>query len=263
MNASVTQFTKNDAEAALAEVREVQQGFATSEEGVVAAVESSAPTTEQVEAFRARAQRQRQRGKRDLERRYSGVASVLTKVKLNERVIGSSFQRYFSSIENGIYVIGRRGEIFVGEAAAAKIVEKIEGMLEDISRELVSDEEAIKIQYEVASTATGFVKPDYIGAAAEHEVQIRTRSGLKAVSLFQRYDALLQRVQAMYWNGHIEDTHVQDVELRCKRQFQKLFNFIRSSINGMYRKGTAVKGAAPAGNDAAAPVVEGAQAEAA
>ncbi|MBK4736069.1 hypothetical protein [Noviherbaspirillum pedocola] len=262
MNASVSQFTKTDAEAALAEVREVQQGFASSEDGVVAAVDADVPSAEQVEAFRARAQKQRQRGKRDLERRHSGVASVLKTVVLNERVIGSSFQRYFSSIENGIYVIGRRGEIFVGEAAAAKIVEKIEDMLESISQELVSEEEAIKIQYEVASTATGFVKPDYIGAAAEHEVQIRTRSGLKAVGLFMRYDALLQKVQAMYWNGHIEDTYVQDIELRCKRQFQKLFNFIRSSINGMYRKGTAVKSAAPAGS-AAALVSEGAQAEAA
>lgn len=220
---------------------------------------------DQIERLRTRAQKQRTRGRKELLRRHDGIASIVLEVSLKERVIGSSFERFFATIESGISLIERRGEMIVGEKAAAGLIEKVETMLETIGKELEVHEAALKGKMTVASAMPNFVQPQYTGAAAKHQVQIRTRTALGALRLFERYDLVLQDMQVLFWNRHVDQKYIEDMELEAKHAFQKLFKFVSSTIRGMYNKagGSAPGNRGQAANGVAANVAEGSVAEAA
>lgn len=261
--------TTDEARAAVEEIRSVHDQAASilAGDGVSAKNNSSLPdlSDDQIEKLRNRAQKQRTKGRQELKRRHDGVASVVLEVSLKERVIGSSFERFFATIESGISLIERRGEMIVGEKAADELIKKVEAMLETMGKELEAAEVALKGQMTVASSMPNFVRPQYTGAAAKHEVQIRTRTALAALRLFERYDQILQEMQVLFWNRHVDQKYIEDMELEAKHSFQKLFKFVSSTIRGMYNKagGSAAGNRGQAANGVAAVVAEGTVAEAA
>lgn len=208
-------------------------------------------TEAQSENFRRRAERQRKRGVADLNRRYSGVASRIVNVTLNERAIGSAFQRHFPVIENGIYVIGRRGEMFLGALAAEKIMDRLKEMISEAEAELRVKEAETENALSVVQSASDFIAPEYTSAAATHEVQVRTPMALTAMKIFERYDAVLAKMQALLWNQGIDQQFIEDTELQAKRAVQKLSRFTSSTVRGMLNKGIAApstRSKAPAAN---------------
>jgi hypothetical protein len=253
-----------EAKAALQEVLDAHDQMQSEDGAPRNGSQGSDLTEKQVEVFRARATRQRTKGKKDLERRHDGVASFLANVQLKERVIGSVFQRYFAAIENGVYVITHRGEMVIGEAGTSKIMTRVDAILEEIDLELTTMEAALQIKLDVAASASEFIKPTYTGNAAQHEVQIRTKTARAAMNLFVRYDRVLQGFQTLFWNDNVEEQYIQDLELQAKKSFGNLYKFISSSVRGMRNKAVAATAAATeAANGAAEKMAEGAIAEAA
>lgn len=256
-----------EARAAVDEIRAVAQAASVIPGDGAPTTEATLPdfSEDQVERMRKRAERQRSKGRKELSRRHDGVASMVTNVSLKERVIGSSFERFFATIESGVSLIERRGEMIVGEKAATDLINKVNGMLDSMSQELEASEAALQTQMTVASAMAGFVKPVYTGDAASHEVQIRTRTAVKALNLFYRYDKILQDMQVLFWNGHVYQKFIEDMELEAKHAFQKIFKFIKTTITGFYNKtaGGAGNNRGQAANGVAAGAAEGTVAEAA
>ena len=253
----------NDAKAALQEVIEADQQMAGDESAPRSQSRDSDLTEKQVEQFRDRAQKQRARGKKDLARRHDGVASVVKTVQIKERVIGSAFQRFYAAIENGLSVIDRRAEMFVTQNNVNKIADNIQQIIDEVNKDLVPLEEAVKTKLEVAAAAADFVSPEYTGNAASHEVQVRTKTALSALRLFERYDKVLQGVQTLHWNDHVEQKYIEDIELQAKQGFNKLYRFVSSTLRGMRNKAVAVPANRGEAANGAADKAEGAIAEAA
>lgn len=200
---------------------------------VVGAVEAA-----QVELFRQRAQRQRQRGVTDLAKRYDGIASVITKVTLNERVVASAFERYFASIETGIHIIGKDGAIFVGDNQATKLMDMIVDRIEKMEKRIAAEITAMKSVLAVHQSTEGWINPTYNSPAASHEVQLRTRLANRMLGVFQNEDKFIVMLTQLLWNDAAEEDALEMEQLTFKKEVRELAQFIRRTLTGMRNKVT-------------------------
>lgn len=205
-----------------------------------------------VEMMRNRAQKQRSRGIEGLARRHSGIASVMRNVTINERVVGSTFQRYFSGIESGIYIIGRLGGFVVGESASEKLLESIASKIKDMDTEADEALAQMKIVMEAHVGKPNWLTPSYADAAAKHGVQLRSPLANKLLNVFEKYDTHLVQLNQLVWNGESEADETETREYEIKKRVRALAEFIRRSLVGIQNK-TQPK-AAPAAAIATDPV---------
>ena len=189
-----------------------------------------------VDILRNKARRQREKGIENLARRHDGVASIITTVRLNERVVASAFERYFATIETGIHVISKSGAMFVGDAAAAKleesIVERVDAMDERISGEIAR----IKVSLDVHASRADWIKPSYTRPAAEHEVQLRSRLANRVLSVFRKQDDFVVMLNQLCWNDEAEQDAIEMEELAIKKEMRGLAQFISRTLRGMRNK---------------------------
>lgn len=193
-------------------------------------------TEDETERLRQRARRQRERGLKDIQRRYVGVASMLIPVVLNERVVGSAFERFFAVIENGLYVMTKHGEMFLGEKAAEQLMVTISDRIKKIEADADAELAATEIQIGVHAERTDWLAPTYIAPAAAHEVQVRTRLGADFCRVFVKLDKIMANLQALAWNGEVELSQIDDQEYRIKRDVRDLAKFTARTIRGMRTK---------------------------
>jgi hypothetical protein len=209
-----------------------------------------------VDILRNKAKRQREKGIESLARRHDGVASVITRVQLNERVVASAFERYFATIETGIHVISKSGAMFVGDAAAAKleqsIVERVASMEERISGEL----SRIRVSVDVHASRTDWIKPTYTKPAADHEVQLRTRLANRVLAVFRKQDEFVVVLNQLCWNDEAELDAIEMEELNIKKEMRGLAQFISRTLRGMRNKVAPKEAAAPSAPVAVVQEVE-------
>lgn len=211
-------------------------------------------TTADVEVLRRRAKIQRERGAKSLDRRHDGIASVVRPVSLNERVVGSSFQRFFPVIENNIYVIHRRGQQFFNAKSLETIDATLVKMMLDFRTELQKELSAQAKQVEdLKADNPLFTQPAYTAPAATHNVQVRTPLALRIIELFEMQDKLIAGLQVLLWNNEVELKAIEDQELRLKKQIREMAKFTGRTLRSMRNK---VK-PADASETAEAPAAEG------
>lgn len=189
----------------------------------------------QVEVLRERAQRERRRGVAALHKRHDGVASMIRTVKLNERVIGSTFERFFSHIEAGIQFLDKRGVMFVTAANAGKLNDQIAEMVASLEKEAVADLAAIRTQLEMVDSAN-FLQPTYANPAAAHEVQMRTPLSNRVLNVIIKHDEILSSLVKLHWNGEIERAQIEHQESKCKSGIRNLAFFLRRTTRNMKQK---------------------------
>lgn len=184
-----------------------------------------------------RANRERQKGQKDLARREEGIASLITVVTINARAIASAFQRRFYKIENGIYVVSSRGEFAIGAVPAKKlidtIVKKIEAMEKKYAETLTLYTTTIT---EHKSQSPGFLEPEYTRPSAEVEVQLRTKLSVRVVNMFKTQDQIIAALQTLYWNNIVEEDVIEKQEAQLKRDTRILATFLTRALDGMYNK---------------------------
>lgn len=191
---------------------------------------------EEVAMLRQRAKRQRDRGVANLQRRYEGVASVMAKIAINERVVASAFERFFAGIETGIDVITKRGDLFVGSSSAAKIQETIVSKIAKMEERIGGELERVKIPMSVHSSRDDFMKPIYTSPAATHEVQLRTKLALRVFNVFRKQDEFVVTLNALLWNEEIDADSIEIEEQRIKKEMRDLSTFIARTLRGMRNK---------------------------
>jgi hypothetical protein len=198
-------------------------------------------TDAEVDKFRQRAQKQRATGVMNLKKRHEGIASVVRNVIINERVVGSAFERHMATIENGIYVIGKRGADFFGpagfESINASILDRIADMEIRVRREL----QALQVQLKVLSAdEDSFIMPTYTRPASEREVQLRTPHAIRVLNVFLDADKVIAHLQALLWNAQAEQAAVDAEELQVKKEMKALAIFLNRTLKAMRNKIDAV-----------------------
>lgn len=194
-----------------------------------------------VQVLRNRAKRQRDRGVQGLARRHDGVASVLRVVKLQERVVGSAFERYFATIENGVHFISKLGGFFVGDANAEKLLEQIKARVMQMEDRVNTEAGQIALVLEAHRTNTEWIVPEYTNPAAEHQIQVRTPLANRVATVFVTQDKYLQQLNQLVWNGEAESDAVEQSEYQIKQEVRGLAQFIAQTLRAIQNKTEAKK----------------------
>lgn len=230
----------DDARAALQEVTDATQQA----DQVVAEIKGNsvvqsvvnAVTDNEVTQLRERARKERARGKENMAKRYEGVASVIIPVEISERVVGSAFERFFPVIENGMYVISKRGEMFMGTKATEAVLETISSKVAAMEQNVAADLAGLKIQMDVHGSSDDFITPEYVKPAASHQVQVRTRMAAAVCKLFIKQDEVVKTLQTLAWNGQVENSSIDEQEYKIKKEVRDLAQFIARTLRGMRNK---------------------------
>lgn len=193
-------------------------------------------TEEEVQALRARANRQRERGQKSLAKRHDGVASLIRDVKINERVVASAFERFFPVIEAGIHIIEKRGEMFLTPSALEAVNRITIEKIEELEKTVAADFAAVEIQLNVHSGRDDFVRPQYIAPAATHQVQLRHILANRVLNVFLRQDQIIAGLQTLNWNGESDAGSIEDQEFQHKRKVRALATHIGRTLRGMRNK---------------------------
>ncbi|WP_194725569.1 hypothetical protein [Noviherbaspirillum malthae] len=204
---------------------------------------SAAPTTEisiptpvtddEVDMLRARASRQRASGRKTLAQRHDGIASLIVDVTINERVVASTFERFYPIIERGIYVIARRGDLFLGEASARTVIETTIKKIEALEATITTDLAGVKLQLDLHSGRDEFVQPNYTAPSAKHQVQVRHPLANRVLKLFVKQDEVIGGLQVLNWNEESDAGTIEDQEYRFKRDTRDLAMHILRTLRGM------------------------------
>ena len=186
-----------------------------------------------VDILRNKAKRERHKGIENLARRHDGVASVISKVELNERVVASAFERYFATIEMGIHVINKSGVMFVGEKAAAQLMDTIVERIESMETRIDGELNRIRVSLAVHTSREDWLKPTYTRPAADHEVQLRTRLANRVLAVFRKQDEFIVVLNQLCWNDEAEMDAIEMEELNIKKEMRGLAQFINRTLRGM------------------------------
>ncbi|MGX9712649.1 hypothetical protein ACWYXJ_00175 [Janthinobacterium lividum] len=193
----------------------------------------------EVVALRERAQRQRARGVKQLSNRHDGVASILVTVSLNERSVGSAFERWFSSIENGIYVTWKRGEMFVGKAGAEVLMQMITDKVGELEADASASEKSVQQSMQMMLTDSS-VLPMYTSPAAKHEVQLRTLLSKRVLSVIERNDRTLTNLVKLQWNGEVGQDEIEAQEGKVKKGLRELAGLLNRTVRAFRQRGDAL-----------------------
>lgn len=232
----------NEARRALEELTQVahdtEQLLSDEAAGLRAVVDNGidapiAVTEDEVDMLRARASRQRASGRKNLAQRHDGIASLLVDVRINERVVASTFERFYPIIERGIYVIARRGDLFLGEAAARTVIETTIKKIEVLEASINTDLAGVKLQLDLHSGRDEFVTPEYTAPSAKHQVQVRHPLANRVLKLFVKQDEVIAGLQVLSWNEESDAGTIEDQEFRFKRGTQDLARHILRTLRGM------------------------------
>lgn len=194
-----------------------------------------------VQVLRNRAKRQRDRGVQGLARRHDGVASVLREVQLQERVVGSAFERYFATIENGIHFISKLGGFFVGDANAEKLLDQIKMRVKQMEDRVDTEAGQIAVVLDAHCSNAEWIVPQYTNPAAKHQIQVRTPLANRVATVFVIQDKYLQQLNQLVWNGEAESDAVEQSEYQIKQEVRGLAQFIAKTLRAIQNKTEAKK----------------------
>lgn len=203
-----------------------------------------------VQQLRNRAKRQRARGVEGLARRHDGVASLIRNVELQERVVGSAFERFYATIEHGVHFIQKLGGFFVGDANAEKLLDTIKTKITDMEDRVSKEAGQISLVLDAHKDNADWIRPKYTNPAAKHEIQIRTPLANRVASVFVKQDQYLQKLNELVWNGEAEGDAVEQSEYQIKKEVRELAQFINRTLRGIQNKTEANKPAGPAADAA-------------
>lgn len=207
--------------------------------GTEGSARRQAPETRDAEYYRTQAAKQRKKGQENLTKRHDGIASQIVTIQLNERVIGSSFERFFAPVEDAIYQIVRRGPSVLGIAESKLVIDSLTTLMLEVEKTVNADAEGINLQLADLSQREDFIKPGYTKAAADHQVQIRHRLALKLARLYEKQDGVIVGLQTLVWNFEIDESEIHAQEYKYKKAMSGIHSFVRRVVTGMAKRTSA------------------------
>ena len=173
---------------------------------------------------RARARQQREKGRERLKQRHAGAISKVLTVSLNERAVGSTFERFFAALEDDLFTIVRIGNIELSNQDHAVLLDATEKQLEACAqffRAELSNAELLLQNHKDEIDDLNYTEP-----ATGVEIQVRTRNADKTIDIFRLFDSLLTELRKLEWAQVIEPNQLSETERKGKDQIFALRRFL-------------------------------------
>ncbi len=186
------------------------------------------------ERLRNRAVRQRQRGRKELERTYVGVLGVTTRVTLNDRSVASHFERFAGLIDNTLYLLARRGALVLGPEKSQQLQDKLAELVQiyaDMGAEAVSSTGALIKDYSAATLE--WLEPTYQQAALDLEFHVKTKVGSKLVRASHNWDKAIYNLAVLAWNDKADDAQREEAVRKERDALKSAFDFTFQVLMGL------------------------------
>lgn len=236
--------------------------------------ESEAPTTELTESERAarnaerikqfvkRAARQRNQGRLEMERTYTGVMVVDRDLKIYDPHIASSVTRFLALTDKTIYLLGRIGSQYMSDAQLEKIRQSIQDKIEAYVTE---GRQAVAVAAELSQKGRAenfmWIEPHYIAPALDYKFQVKSRNTLALEEATRHWDEAIRLMCEMEFNAHASASQINEIRLRERRLFSDINRHCASIIFGMSRRSMAAAEKAKPAGEAVADQVDPPQAQ--
>lgn len=254
----------------LAEVDLADKQFARSDSGAEAHVEQVALSEEAIAAvnaerianYRQKAKAERARGVKSLAVRHEGVAAVIEPVTINVPAVAAILERWYASMEMGIYVVKRRGAIVLGNARAKQLTDAIDSKIAKLEAQAktaltVVEKALADAELNALTAGMEMLKPTFAKPAAQHEVQMRFREAKKLLEVFKAYDKALTICVTLEWNEAWTSDQIGTMVDEFRNGMKDLSKLLGQTVRGMKNKVSPLDEPAagePAANDTAAAV---------
>jgi hypothetical protein len=258
-----TTSLQTEASQAFDELRDAAQSGAAAldkqmGEGTLTSATAKVPDSEEVVAKRRShavlmAQR-RQRGRAEAGRAYAGVMTVGIKLELFDLSLASSAERFLGFIDKGIHVISRRGGMFIGQTATLKIMDRLQAMIEEFSKQAIAERDQVRVlvkaeREKVENEAFGeeaeslWIDPKYQAAPSLLELNVKHPLTTKVVQAIRAYDDVIGSLTTLSWNGCVDQSMIDDIRLKNFKGMMQIFKFTIDTTNSMYKKAGGEPGA--------------------
>ena len=176
-------------------------------------------------ALQARAKLQRDKGRKALARRISGVASISKVVTIKDGMMSSVFDRWFAQFDQFMFELERQGAMLVGDKTALVMSDSIAAMVQEMHDDVVKEHGAVVVHEESErSASTKWNMLDCIPAIKDKTVQVLTPTGLLLLETILAQDELVMAGESLRWNSLRSNEDVEAVKSRAKFQVKRVFD---------------------------------------
>lgn len=249
MSQDLNQQENREVATAIAEIELANNQFQRVEDGGDVAVQAVQLTPEaiasvneqRIAVYRQRARNERARGIKNLALRHDGVAALIEPVALNVPAVAAIFERWYSAMEFGLYVVNRRGSLVLGAARAEKLVEAIRNKMATLEEDAKTALGAVQakmadVETNAAVENTEVLNPVFAKPAATHEVQMRTKDAKRLLEVFKRNDQVQTIAIKLQWNEALTDAQLDNINDTFRSGMRDLSTFLSKTLRGMKAK---------------------------
>lgn len=202
--------------------------------------ERAARNAERVKRFVQRAARQRNAGREEMERTYTGVMVVEREVKVFDPNLASSVVRFLALTDKTMYLLGRIGPQYMTAAQIDKVREQVLAKVEEYTKEA---HQALSAARELSSKNREanfmWIEPHYVSAMLDQKFQVKTRYVLPLVDAVSHWDEAIRLMCEMEFNACATENQISEIRLRERRLFSAINRFCAQVIMGMSRRSQA------------------------
>lgn len=200
----------------------------------------AARNAERVKRFVQRAARQRNAGREEMERTYTGVMVVERGIKVFDPNLASSVVRFLALTDKTMYLLGRIGPQYMTAAQIDKVREQVLAKVEEYTKEA---QQALSAATELSSKSREanfmWIEPQYVAAMLDQKFQVKTRYVLPLVDAVSQWDEAIRLMCEMEFNACATENQISEIRLRERRLFSAINRFCAQVIVGMSRRSQA------------------------
>lgn len=217
--------------------------------------EQASRNAERVQQFIKRAARQRNQGRLEMERTYTGVMVVDRHLQIFDPHIASSVTRFLALTDKTIYLLGRIGNQYMSDAQVEKIRDSIQEKIEEYAKE-ATQAATVAVELSQKGRAENFmwIEPHYIAPALDFNFQVKSRNTLALEEATKNWDEAIRLMCEMEFNACASASQINEIRLRERRLFSGINRHCANIIFGMSRKSMAAAEKAAAQDSAAEQV---------
>ncbi len=200
---------------------------------------SSTQKNDRIKVQARRAQNQREKGRAELTKIYSGAMTVEHNLQFYDLNIASSCERFLGICDQAPYVIGRRGPSVLGVVATSKVLEQIGEMVDKYytagKEAQLAAETLFKVEREKVMSDDEWITPRYQQPAMALVTQAKHRGTSRLIAGMRAWDEAVRIANVLSWNGAIKDAEIANIRSSERKAFTQVFSLCNRAVVGLYR----------------------------
>lgn len=178
------------------------------------------------------ARRQREYGRKLLERTTPGVSSINRSVRLNNQTVRMMFERTWPYVDSCAYLLMRHGGFAVGEREATALLTALQTKVTAFRDEQEKNLQAVRAVGEAAADKEDSYPVEFT-QALDIKVQVRSPIANLALEGFLKGDGVLTELETLMWNGERKLSDVEMETTQIRNQVRELGVFVVRTLNNL------------------------------